>query len=73
MNDVLMNDKWNGGAMRQGRIQEAKGAMPPQTADKFFTHLVSLVLCCAWLVTMALHVHCGLGQFSPLPTSGDDE
>ena len=33
----------------------------------------SLVLCCAWLVTMALHVHCGLGQLSPLPTSGDDE
>ena len=24
----------------------------------------SLVLCCAWLVTMALHVHCGLGQLS---------
>ena len=33
----------------------------------------SLVLCCAWLVTMALHVHCGLSQLSPLPTSGDDE
>ena len=33
----------------------------------------SLVLCCAWLVTMTLHVHCGLGQLSPLPTSGDDE
>ena len=33
----------------------------------------SLVLCCAWLVTMALHVHCGLGQLSPLPTSGDDK
>ena len=33
----------------------------------------SLVLCCAWLVTMALHVHCGLGQLGPLPTSGDDE
>ena len=33
----------------------------------------SLVLCCAWVVTMALHVHCGLGQLSPLPTSGDDE
>ena len=32
-----------------------------------------LVLCCAWLVTMALHVHCDLGQLSPLPTSGDDE
>ena len=32
-----------------------------------------LVLCCAWLVTMALHVHCGLGQLSPLPTSGDDK
>ena len=26
----------------------------------------SLVLCCACLVTMALHVHCGLGQVSPL-------
>ena len=33
----------------------------------------SLALCCAWLVTMALHVHCGLGQLSPLPTSVDDE
>ena len=33
----------------------------------------SLVLCCAWLVTMALHVHCGLSQLSPLPTSGDDK
>ena len=33
----------------------------------------SLVLCCAWLVTMALHVHGGLGQLSPLPTSGDDK
>ena len=33
----------------------------------------SLVLCCTWLVTMALHVHCGLGQLSPLPTSRDDE
>ena len=33
----------------------------------------SLVLCCAWLVTMALHVHCGLGKLSPLPTSGDDK
>ena len=33
----------------------------------------SYVLCCAWLVNMALHVHCGLGQFSPLPTSGDDK
>ena len=33
----------------------------------------SLVLCCAWLVTMALHVHGGLGQLSPLPTSVDDE
>ena len=31
------------------------------------------MLCCAWLVTMALHVHCGLGQLSPSPTSGDDE
>ena len=30
-------------------------------------------MCCAWLVTMAMHVHCGLGQLSPLPTSGDDE
>ena len=27
----------------------------------------SLVLCCAWLVTMALHVHGGLGQLSDLP------
>ena len=33
----------------------------------------SLMLCCVWLVTMALHVHCGLGQLSPLPTSGDDK
>ena len=33
----------------------------------------SLVLCCVWLVTMALHVHGGLGQLSPLPTSGDDK
>ena len=32
-----------------------------------------LVLCCVWLVTMALHVHCGLGQLSPLLASGDDE
>ena len=31
------------------------------------------VMCCAWLLTMALHVHCGLGQLSPLPTSGDDK
>ena len=29
--------------------------------------------CCAWLVTIALLVHCGLGQLSPLPTYGDDE
>ena len=33
----------------------------------------SLVLCSAWLVTMALHVHYSLSQFSPLTTSGDDE
>ena len=33
----------------------------------------TLVLCCAWLVTMSLHVHCGLGQLCPLPTSGDDK
>ena len=33
----------------------------------------SLVHCCVWLVTMALHVHWGLGQLSPLPTSGDDK
>ena len=33
----------------------------------------SLVQCCVWLVTMALHVYCGLGQLSPLPTSGDDK
>ena len=33
----------------------------------------SLVLCCAWLVTKALHAHGGLGQLSPLPTSGDDK
>ena len=33
----------------------------------------SLELCSAWLVTMALHVHCGLGQLSPLPTSGDEK
>ena len=33
----------------------------------------SLMLCCVWLVAMALHVHCGLGQLSPLPTSGDDK
>ena len=33
----------------------------------------SLVQCCVWLVTMALHVHGGLGQLSPLPTSGDDK
>ena len=33
----------------------------------------SLVLCCAWLVTMTLHVHCGLGQLNPLPTFGDDK
>ena len=33
----------------------------------------SLVLCCAWLVAMALHVHCNLGKLNPLPTSGDDE
>ena len=31
-----------------------------------------LVLCCAWLVYKTLHVLCGLGQLSPLPTSGDD-
>ena len=33
----------------------------------------SLVLCCAWLVTMVLHVHGGLGQLSPIPTSGDNK
>ena len=33
----------------------------------------SLVLCCAWLVTMALHVHCALSQITPLPTSRDDK
>ena len=33
----------------------------------------SLVLCCAWLVTMVFLVHGGLGQLSPLPTSGDDK
>ena len=33
----------------------------------------SLVLFCAWLVTMALHVHGGLSQLNPLPTSGDDK
>ena len=32
-----------------------------------------LVLWCAWLVTMASLVHYGLGQLSPLPTSGDDK
>ena len=33
----------------------------------------SLVLCCTWLVTMALLVHCSFGQLSPLPTSEDDK
>ena len=33
----------------------------------------SLMLRFAWLVTMAFNVHCGLGQLSPLPTSGDDK
>ena len=40
---------------------------------RWITATPSLVLCCAWLVTMTLHVHCGLGQLSPLPTSGDDK
>ena len=35
--------------------------------------VITLVQCCVWLVTMALHVHYGLGQLSPLPTSGDDK
>ena len=36
---------------------------------------LSLVLCCAvsGYSNQALHVHCGLGQLSPLPTFGDDE
>ena len=30
--------------------------------------------CMAWLVIMNIaYVHCGLGQLSPLPTSGDDK
>ena len=33
----------------------------------------SFMLFRAWLVTMALHVHCSMGQLSPLPTSGDDK
>ena len=40
---------------------------------RWITATPSLVLCCAGLVTMALHVHCGLGQLSPLPTSVDDK
>ena len=29
----------------------------------------SYVLCCAWLVTMALHVRCGLGQVPTQPVT----
>ena len=32
-----------------------------------------LVLCYAWLVAMALHVHCVLDLLSSLPTSADDK
>ena len=31
--------------------------------------LTHCMLCCAWLATIALHVHCGMGKQSPLPTS----
>ena len=39
-----------------------------------WTHSVVLSrVCCAWLVIMALYVHCGMGNLSPLPTAGDDK
>ena len=59
----IMNDK-------QAKIKVPRGQ---STRITCVVRTPSLVLCCAWLVTMALHVHGGLGQLSPLPTSGDDK
>ena len=59
------------------RNPEGRGSIPRLGSRIEHAELLrstpSLVLRCAWLVTMSLHVHGGLGQLSPLPTSADGQ
>ena len=66
------------------RNPEGRGSIPPLGSRRSSLSLIStehtellrstpsVVLCLA-SNHVALHVHCGLGQLSPLPTSGDDK
>ena len=75
--------RWPSGIELMSRDPEGRGSIPRLSSRRSLLISIehaellrstpSLVLCCAWLVTMALPVHCGLGQLSPLPTSGDDK
>ena len=58
--------------LNQLRTEKNMSSRQPQHAE-LLRSTPSLVLCCAWLVTTTLHVHCSLGQLSPLSTSGDDK
>ena len=59
-----------GGPGRIPRLGSRRSSLISIEHAELLRSTPSLVLCCAWLVTMALHVHCGLGQLSP---SGDDK
>ena len=59
------------------RNPEDRGSIPRRSSAlsivaELLRSTFSLVLCLA-IVTTALHVHCGLGQLGPLPTSGNDK
>ena len=57
------------------RNPEGRGSIPRLGSRRSLLIVIehAELLWSPWLVTMALHVHCGLGQLSPLPTSGDDK
>ena len=78
--------RWPSGRVEpMSRDPEGRGLIPrlgnrrssPSASStlNYCVYTPSLVLCCAWLVTMAFNVHCGLGQLNPLPSSwgGDDK
>ena len=77
---LLLSGRGDGLAVEStSRNREGRGSIPRRSPLISIEHAEllrstpSLVLCCVWLVTMALHVHRGLGQLSPSPTSGDDK
>ena len=84
MRDCELQERGDGLAVEpMSRNPEGRGSIPRLGSRRssfisielaeLLSSSYSLMLCCARLVTMALHVHCGLGQLRPLPTSGDDK